>query len=105
MLEQISSVSEIAAKEFSLEDALKEMEVAWETIEFVCLPYRDTGACPYNRPCAQQYVGKSQSCMVRSGRLIVHAPVPQQQQETVLPRTHHLVGDTTLHMAPTVVGI
>ena len=23
-----------------------------------------TGACPYNRPCAQQYVGKSQSRMV-----------------------------------------
>ena len=34
-----------------------------------------TGACPYNRPCAQQYVGKSQACMVISGRLIVHAPV------------------------------
>eukprot|EP01048_Picozoa_sp_COSAG05_P019018 COSAG05_NODE_2892_length_2535_cov_2.408867_5_plen_172_part_00 len=34
-----------------------------------------TGACPYNRPCAQQYVGKYQSCMVISGRLIVHAPV------------------------------
>ena len=33
------------------------------------------GAWPYNRPCAQQYVGKYQSCMVRSGRLIVHAPV------------------------------
>ena len=32
-----------------------------------------TGACPYNRPCAQEYVGKSQSCMVISGRLIVHA--------------------------------
>ena len=34
-----------------------------------------TGACRINRPCAQQYVGKSQSCMVISGRLIVHAPV------------------------------
>ena len=34
-----------------------------------------TGAWPYNRPCAQQYVGQSQSCMVISGRLIVHAPV------------------------------
>ena len=34
-----------------------------------------TGAWPYNRPCVQQYVGKSQSCMVISGRLIVHAPV------------------------------
>ena len=36
-----------------------------------------TGACRINRPCAQQYVGKSQSCMVISGRLIVHAPVVQ----------------------------
>ena len=35
----------------------------------------DTGACPYNRPCAQQYIGKYQSCMVISGRLIVRAPV------------------------------
>ena len=35
---------------------------------------RDTGACTINRPCAQQYVGKYQSCMVISGRLIVHAP-------------------------------
>ena len=34
-----------------------------------------SGACTINRPCAQQYVGKSQSCMVISGRLIVHAPV------------------------------
>ena len=34
-----------------------------------------TGACTINRPCAQQYVGKSQSCMVIRGRLIVHAPV------------------------------
>ena len=33
----------------------------------------DTGACTYNQPCAQQYVGKSQSCMVISGRLIPHA--------------------------------
>ena len=32
-----------------------------------------TGACTINRPCAQQYVGKSQSCMVISGRLSVHA--------------------------------
>ena len=32
-----------------------------------------TGACTINRTCAQQYVGKSQSCMVISGRLIVHA--------------------------------
>ena len=32
-----------------------------------------TGACGYNRPCAQQYVVKYQSCMVISGRLSVHA--------------------------------
>ena len=37
--------------------------------------WQHTGACGYNRPCAHQYVGKSQSCMVISGRLIVHAPV------------------------------
>ena len=35
----------------------------------------EPGACTINRPCAQQYVGKYQSCMVISGRLIVHAPV------------------------------
>ena len=34
-----------------------------------------TGACTINRPCAQPYVGKYPSCMVISGRLIVHAPV------------------------------
>ena len=36
-----------------------------------------TGACTINRPygCAQQHVGKYQSCMVICGRLIVHAPV------------------------------
>ena len=38
----------------------------------------NAGAWPYNRPCAQQYVGKSQSCMVISGRLIVHAPAAAQ---------------------------
>ena len=32
-----------------------------------------TGACGHNRPCAQQYVGKSQSCMISNGRLIPHA--------------------------------
>ena len=37
--------------------------------------WRGTGACTINRPCAQKYVVKSQSCMVTSGRLIVHAPV------------------------------
>ena len=37
--------------------------------------FKRTGAFTINRPCAQQYVGKSQSCMVENGRLIVHAPV------------------------------
>ena len=43
---------------------------------WTALLFAVTGAWPYNRPCAQQYVGKSQSCMVISGRLIVHAFVP-----------------------------
>ena len=34
---------------------------------------RVTGAWPYHRPCAQQYVGKSQSCMVTSA-IKVHSP-------------------------------
>ena len=37
-----------------------------------------TGAWPYNRPCAQQYVGKYQTCMFISGRLTVHAPVQEK---------------------------
>ena len=36
-----------------------------------------TGAWQYNRPCAQEYVGKYQSCMVISGRLYCHALVDQ----------------------------
>ena len=40
-----------------------------------------TGACTINQPCAQQYAGKYQSCMVISGRLIVHAPVGGQEQQ------------------------
>ena len=36
---------------------------------------QSTGACGYNRPCAHQYVGKSQSVMLRNGRLIPHASV------------------------------
>ena len=39
----------------------------------VALRLHSKGACGYNRPCAHQYVGKYQSCMVISGRLIVHA--------------------------------
>ena len=44
-------------------------------VDAIWIENMNTGACPYNRPCAQQYVGKSQSCIVISGRLIVHAPV------------------------------
>ena len=40
----------------------------------------DTGACGYNRPCAHQYVGKSQSCMVQNGRLIPHASYRRRWQ-------------------------
>ena len=36
-------------------------------------PFSSAGACGYNRPCAHQYVGKSQSCMVQNDRLILHA--------------------------------
>ena len=43
------------------------------------------GACTLNRPCAQQYVGKSQSCMVISGRLMVHAPVDLQGTSMATP--------------------
>ena len=42
--------------------------------EFDTLARESTGACGYNRPCAHQYIGKSQSCMVDNGRLIPHAP-------------------------------
>ena len=35
---------------------------------------KNTETCEgFNKVCAQQYVGKYQSCMVRNGRLIVHA--------------------------------
>ena len=41
---------------------------------FRCHPdFRVLGACGYDRPCAHQYVGKSQSCMLENGRLIPHA--------------------------------
>ena len=49
-------------------------------------PLQSTGAWPYNRPCAHQYVGKSQSCMVISGRLIVHAPVQRRSSSLLRAR-------------------
>eukprot|EP01048_Picozoa_sp_COSAG05_P003916 COSAG05_NODE_193_length_14574_cov_23.070812_4_plen_1690_part_00 len=45
-------------------------------LETVAETTADTGAWQYNLPCAQQYVGKIQSCMVIIGRLTPHAPVP-----------------------------
>eukprot|EP01048_Picozoa_sp_COSAG05_P008622 COSAG05_NODE_665_length_8009_cov_156.415929_6_plen_499_part_00 len=44
-----------------------------------------TGAWQYNRPCAQQYVGKYQLCMVTSGRLIRHEPVQLFVKTQTLP--------------------
>ena len=46
-------------------------ELLIENTADVCA--EDTGACGYNRPCAHQYVGKYQSCMVENRRLIPHA--------------------------------
>ena len=42
-LEEIEKVAEEASKEYSLESALSEMKGAWAKIDFVCLPYRDSG--------------------------------------------------------------
>ena len=44
-------------------DALQEMSIDAVSTTPVSLP-SCTGACTINRPCAQQYVCKSQSCMV-----------------------------------------
>ena len=55
----------------TIEDPPRKVDCAGTVLEFSAT----TGAWPYNRPCAQQYGGKSQACMVISGRLIVHAPV------------------------------
>ena len=51
------------------------------------------GAWPYNRPCAQQYVGKSQSCMFIIGRFIVHAPVerPKLLLDPTTAEPSHLI--------------
>ena len=46
--------------------------------------WRTTGACGYNRPCAHQYVGKSQSCMVENDRLIPHASYTKQRRMHLL---------------------
>ena len=43
-------------------------EILFTKLLIVTLPL--TGACPYNRPCAHQYVGKSQSCMLQGRRKV-----------------------------------
>ena len=59
------------------------------------------GAWPCNRPCAQQYVGKSQSCMVISGRLIVHAPAQfGSELHGRLAKTPHLRPPTNASSSP-----
>ena len=60
-----------------------------------------TGAWQYNRPCAQKYVCKFQSCMVISDRLIVLAPV----HETTRTRTaaHTYLCKTVRHVTALVL--
>ena len=58
-------VSEAEFILFKLAQMGADCQAEVEQARQVCPPYyRRTGACGYNRPCAQQYVGKYQSCMV-----------------------------------------
>jgi len=41
--EQINKVSEVAAKEYAIEQALDKMEAQWEPVLFEVLEYKDTG--------------------------------------------------------------
>ena len=41
--EQINKISDVAAKEYSIEQALDKMESQWEPIEFEVMEYKDTG--------------------------------------------------------------
>ena len=41
--EQINKISDVAAKEYSIEQALDKMEEQWAPIEFEVMEYKDTG--------------------------------------------------------------
>ena len=58
-----------------------------------------TGAWPYNRPCAHQYVGKYQSCMVENGRLIVHASYSGAQEGFTLVGALEVDDESALSVA------
>ena len=71
----MAALAALQAHRTAVLEALRDRVVAGLEVSKSQLCTQLTGACTINRPCAQQYVGNSQSCMVISGRLIVHAPV------------------------------
>ena len=77
--EAVAKEAELKVKQAEADEALQFITVAMEKAsdrkQEVAILKKEVEAKVYNRPCAQQYVCKSQSCMVISVRLIVHAPV------------------------------